>query len=234
MRTASNAPNCPAAWSCSANQSPAQSKCRSCRRLRSSDLDPAFCGSWLASDDGLTATQSPTAYTQSNCRSCRRLRSFDLAFAFCGSEPARECGCPTDQYLPVALDPCGSWLASDDGLTANQPKAVCPQFNCGSEPARESGLPSDQYLPVALDPCGSWLASDDGLTANQPATDRPQPNCGSEPARESGLPATTILTDPPQSRAGSLLQKTAVTPAIATTQSPADTAQPPAPSADSN
>ena len=187
MRTASNAPNCRAAWSFSANQSPAQSKCRSCRRLRSFDLAFAFCGSWLASDDGLTATQSPTAYTQPKCRSCRRPRSSDLAFAFCGSEPARESGCPSDQYLPVSLDPCGSWLASDDGLTANQPKAVCPQFNCGSEPARESGLP-----------------------------------------------ATTILTDPPQLRAGSLLQKTAVTPAIATTQSPADTAQPPAPSADSN
>ncbi len=142
--------------------------------------------------------------------------------------------CPTDQYLPVALDPCGSWLASDDGLTANQPKAVCPQFNCGSEPARESGLPSDQYLPVALDPCGSWLASDDGLTANQPATDRPQPNCGSEPARESGLPVTTTLTDPPRSRAGSLPHLIGDRQIIATTQSPADTAQPPAPSADSN
>jgi len=39
-----------------------------------------FCGSWLASDGGLTADQSSTECTQSPCRSCRRLRSFDLAF----------------------------------------------------------------------------------------------------------------------------------------------------------
>jgi hypothetical protein len=37
------------------------------------------CGSWLASDGGLTAGQSlsDAVFT---CRSCRRLRSFDLAF----------------------------------------------------------------------------------------------------------------------------------------------------------
>ena len=43
---------------------------------------------------------------------------------------------------------CGSWLASDGGLTADQSLAACPQSNCGSEPARE-GAPTFPHALLA-------------------------------------------------------------------------------------
>ena len=52
-------------------------------------------------------------------------------------------------YQPTNLPPeCtrsngGSWLASDDGLQADQPPTECTHSNCGSELARESGLPDN-------------------------------------------------------------------------------------------
>ncbi|RVD76614.1 hypothetical protein A9HBioS_3598 [Pseudomonas koreensis] len=52
------------------------------RRMRSA-VD--FCGSWFASDGGLTADQSAIL----TCRSCRRLRSFDLAFD-CGKPKSKD------------------------------------------------------------------------------------------------------------------------------------------------
>ncbi len=66
------------------------------------------------------------------CRSCRRLgqRSDDLLILlllFCGSEPARESGLPADLSLPDVPGRCGSWLASDGGLQANQSLTECTQ-----------------------------------------------------------------------------------------------------------
>ncbi len=54
--------------------------CRSCRRLRSSDLISAFALLWEQACQRWrpASRQSPTECTQSHCRSCRRLRSFDL------------------------------------------------------------------------------------------------------------------------------------------------------------
>ena len=62
-----------------------------------------------------------------------------LILLFCGSWHASDGGLTADQSLPDELNPCGSWLASDGGLIA------------------------DQSLADDLNPCGSWLASDGGL-----------------------------------------------------------------------
>ena len=39
---------------------------------------------------------------------------------------------------------CGSWLASDGGLSADQSPTEVTQFPCGSEPAREGALPANR------------------------------------------------------------------------------------------
>jgi hypothetical protein len=139
---------------------------------------------------------------------------------------------PTNPQL-TPPNPCGSWLASDDGLTANQSQLTTPNRIVGvSLLAITTSQPTNLQLTTP-NPCGSWLASDDGLPANQPPTDYPQSNCGSEPARESGPSVTTISPDPQHSVANPLphlIHGQQITP---TAQSPADTSPPPAPSPDS-
>ena len=65
-----------------------------------------------------------------------------LLLLFCGSEPARESGLTR----PSELNPCGSWLASDGGLRADQSLTECTQPKCRSEPARDGDLTADQSL----------------------------------------------------------------------------------------
>ena len=47
------------------------------------------------------------------------MRLLLFAFAFCGSQPAGDGGLTADQSLSDVLNPCRSWLASDDGLSVN-------------------------------------------------------------------------------------------------------------------
>jgi hypothetical protein len=61
---------------------------------------------------------------------------------------------------------CGSWLASDGGLTADRPLAGVPGANCRSEPARDSYL-TGHWFDVDVHKTVGWLASDGGLTADQ-------------------------------------------------------------------
>ena len=42
------------------------------------------------------------------------------ALLFCGSEPARDCYLKDTKEQRIYPDPCGSWLASDGGLPADQ------------------------------------------------------------------------------------------------------------------
>jgi hypothetical protein len=88
--------------------------------------------------------------------------------------------------LRNVLNPCGSWLASDGGLTADRylRNVLNP---CGSWLASDVGLTADRYLRDVLNPCGSWLASDGGLRADRFFLEYTQSNCGSELAREDGM-----------------------------------------------
>jgi hypothetical protein len=43
----------------------------------------------------------------------------DLPLLFCGSGLAREDGLTADQSLPDVLNPCRSWLAGDGGVSAH-------------------------------------------------------------------------------------------------------------------
>ncbi len=97
------------------------------------------------------------------------------------------------RVLPLLF--CGSWLASDGGLPADQALADCTRSTCRSEPARDDGRPDGQRLPVELNPCGSWLASDGGLPADQALADCTRSTCRSEPARDGGRPDNQSLTD---------------------------------------
>ncbi|WP_426783831.1 hypothetical protein, partial [Pseudomonas atacamensis] len=93
---------------------------------------------------------------------------------------------------------CGSWLASEGGLTADLFLADVLDSNCGSEPARESVSNANLSLPDSPRPCGSWLASEGGLTADLFLADVLDSNCGSEPARESVSNANLSLPDSPR------------------------------------
>ena len=81
--------------------------CRSCRRLRSFDLAFAllFCGSWLASDGGLTADQSPVGVLGSTVGAGllakRSVQSADYVELFNSvpnnqNLPTRFSGCPSE------------------------------------------------------------------------------------------------------------------------------------------
>ncbi|WP_238537235.1 hypothetical protein, partial [Pseudomonas sp. R62] len=59
------------------------------------------------------------------------------ALFFCGSELARDSYLRDTSVQRIYPDPCGSLLASDGGLPADQSLTGIPNFNCGSEPARE-------------------------------------------------------------------------------------------------
>ena len=56
---------------------------------------------------------------------------------------------------------CGSWLASDGGLQADQSPTEVTQFPCGSEPAREGALtasrsPTEYPNPLWELACQRW------------------------------------------------------------------------------
>ncbi|PKA72930.1 hypothetical protein ATI02_6036 [Pseudomonas baetica] len=125
-----------------------------------------FCGSWLASEGGLTADQFLTGCIRSNGESW--LASDDTLTAnhsssntpgsTCGSQPAGDGVLSAAESLWGVNPFCGSWLASEGGLTA------------------------DQFLTGCIRSNGeSWLASDDTLTANH-SSSTPGSNCGSRPA----------------------------------------------------
>ncbi|MGY2173552.1 hypothetical protein ACW9I7_33960, partial [Pseudomonas gingeri] len=57
--------------------------------------------------------------------------------------------------------PCGSWLASEDGLTS---AASLKVLIAGKPAPTEIGV-STQLSRLPPIPCGSWLASEDGLTS---------------------------------------------------------------------
>ncbi len=60
---------------------------------------------------------------------------------------------------------CRSWLASDDGLTADLTLRLHAS-NCRSWLASDDGLTADLTLRLHASNCRSWLASDDGLPTN--------------------------------------------------------------------
>ncbi len=121
-----------------------------------------------------------------------------LCLCFCRSEPARESVSTANLSLPDSPCPCGSWLASEGGLTADLFLADVLDSNCGSEPARESVFTANPSLPDSPCPCGSWLASEGGLTADCYLADVHDSNCRSEPARDGVSTANLSLPDSPR------------------------------------
>jgi hypothetical protein len=156
-----------------------------------------YCGSWLASDGGLPADQSlpatplivPYAPSENAARDAPRSEG-------AGGPRSRAAG-----ELPLGLLSgekravylgfyCGSWLASDGGLPADQslpatPLIVpyAPRGNAARDAPRSEGADGSRSraageLPLGLLSgekravylgfyCGSWLASDGGLPADQ-------------------------------------------------------------------
>ena len=127
------------------------------------DLDvaaiPNSCGSWPASDDGLTINLDAAAVP--NC---------------CGSWPASDDALTADRDAAAVPNSCGSWPCSDDALTINRDAAAVPN-SCGSGPASDDALTAVLDVAAVPDFCGSWLASDGGLTADLNDADRVHIHC---------------------------------------------------------
>ncbi len=129
-------------------------KIKSCRRANArpvewgrawvySVLHLLFCGSWLASEGGLTADPISRMYP-----------------ALCGRWPASEGGLTADPISRLHSVPCGSWSASEGGLTAD-PISRLYSVTCGSWPASEGGLTADPISRLYSIPCGSKPAPTD-------------------------------------------------------------------------
>ncbi|WP_221174487.1 hypothetical protein, partial [Pseudomonas fluorescens] len=76
---------------------------------------------------------------------------------------------------------CGAWVYAD-----------LPLLFCGSELARDGGLTADQFLADVLSTCGSWFACDGGLPAGLIFLTVLNSKCGSEPACDDGLSVKTV------------------------------------------
>ena len=73
---------------------------------------------------------------------------------------------------------CGSWLASNGGITADQFLTDAPGPNVGASLLAMAVCYLTDVLQIACSPCGCWLASDGGITTDQFLTDAPGPNVG--------------------------------------------------------
>ena len=80
---------------------------------------------------------------------------------------------------------CGSWLASDGGLSADQSPTEVTQFPCGSEPAREGASAFNIYGA-----CTTAFASRLAPTGKLSAFSQNMVGCQ---AAIAGKPAPTVL-----------------------------------------
>jgi hypothetical protein len=154
-----------------------------CQPTNLSQMHPIPCGSELARDGGLTANQSlpdapnPTVGAGLPAKTARQPTNLSLMHPTQLWDLACQRRRPASQPISprCTQSNCGSWPASDGGLTANQSLPDVPNPTVGASLlSMETCQPTNlsQMYPFT---CGSELARDGGLPANQSLPDVPNP-----------------------------------------------------------
>jgi hypothetical protein len=94
-------------------------------------------------------------------------RGCDLLILFFEIKRSQPAAAPTGfkQYsnIAVSTNPCGSWLASDGGVSGDI-EGGCTGLIAG-QPA-PTGFKQYSNIAASTNPCGSWLASDRGVSGD--------------------------------------------------------------------